>query len=323
MPTASIPPLYCPFLPHISDYVEAVETHTDEWVQAFHLHDSDFDTYHASKFGHMTCRFYPTANFKRLTVTNDLLVLLFLMDDLFDHQTTTTSTITLKGLMKHCMEVLTDDRRFSLSSGGNILAALTDVWGRAKSLSSAAFQKEFVQDIALLFESIAWQKNNAAAWSTPSLEDYIRWRPLIGGAHIAGRLILFAENIHLTSKVQLHPTVQRLNMLCGHLGCWANDLFSLSKEVGHGDLHNLVLVIQHEKGISLEAAIRETAAIHDQEMAEFYTLYKSLYNFSGGAGQLVRRYAYDLAMIVRGNIDWSTQDTHRYGAGVAFAPRYL
>jgi hypothetical protein len=312
-PEIVIPQLYCPFLPNISPYVQAVETHTTQWAGAFNLYEGKhFDTYRAAKFGYMTCRFYPTADYERLCNTNDLLVLLFLLDDLFDHEESIRSAGDVQMLMSRCLTVLKDNHHYNIQTGRGILAALSDVWSRVIEKSSKIFQREFIEDILLLFKSIEWQMKNAKTWATPTIDEYIHWRPLIGGAHIAGRLIMFAENIHLTASIQRNPTIQQLNTLCGHLGCWANDLFSLGKEVEHGDVHNLVLVLQKMKNISLDAAIHETVALHNAEMAAFLELYNSLRHFPGAAGKTVRKYAYDLSMIIRGNIDWSIEDTKRY-----------
>lgn len=302
--------LFCPFQPSISPYVQSVENHTLQWCETFQLYPGAmFNELKTSNFGYMTCRFYPTASHERLCITNDLLVLLFLLDDLFDHQDAVAQDpAALKMLMKNFLGVLTEDKHFTMENGGNVLAALSDVWQRMKACSSAAFQREFVQDILLLFNAIEWQNKNANSWKTPSISEYIERRPIIGGAHIAGRLIYFAEDIALPASIKDHPTLQRLNELCGHLGCWANDLFSLSKEIAHGDTHNLVMVIRQEKHLELDDAIHETVMLHNEEMREFHELYNSMEDFPAGA----RKYAYDLAMILRGNMDWSFEDTARY-----------
>ncbi|SEW22187.1 Terpene synthase family, metal binding domain [Chitinophaga sp. YR573] len=308
----SIPALYCPFNSQISPYASAVESHTSQWVEKFGIRD-DIRGYTESRFAYMTSRFYPTAEYSRLCLANDLLVLLFLLDDVFDNKDEEAQNPdNLKKLLYSCLEILKNDRTYTLQSGGNILAALTDVWKRMKDCTSPEYQQTFVQDMLKLFSAVDWQNKNVNASRIPSVADYIESRPLIGGAHIAATLIELTEQVHLPANIINHKKISALTMLCGHLGCWANDLYSLAKEIEHGDTHNLVLVMREEKKLNIENAINETVRLHNQEMIQFERIFHSLPSFSDEMDEEVYKYAFCLAMIVRGNIDWSLQDTSRY-----------
>ncbi|GAA3940883.1 hypothetical protein GO495_09555 [Chitinophaga oryziterrae] len=308
----SIPALYCPFNSQISPYASAVESHTSQWVEKFRIRD-DIRGYTESRFAYMTSRFYPTAEYSRLCLANDLLVLLFLLDDVFDNKDEEAQNPdNLKKLLYSCLEILKNGRTYTLQSGGNILAALSDVWKRMKECTSLEYQQTFVQDMLKLFSAVDWQNKNVNASRIPSVADYIESRPLIGGAHIAATLIELTEQVHLPANIINHKKLATLTMLCGHLGCWANDLYSLAKEIEHGDTHNLVLVMREEKKLDIENAINETVRLHNQEMIQFERIFHSLPSFNDEMDEEVYKYAFCLAMIVRGNIDWSLQDTSRY-----------
>lgn len=335
-PTFSIPALYCPFNSQISPYASAVETHTTQWVERFGLHEA-IQGYREAKFAYMTSRFYPTAEYGRLCLANDLLVLLFLMDDIFDNRDEEAQhPENLKKLLYACLGILKDGHRYTLEDWHtrqtpgqdivhknitqamvakehvNILAALTDVWQRVQACTSLSYQQTFVQDMFKLFNAVNWQNQNVNADRMPSVADYIESRPLIGGAHIAATLIELAEQVHLPKDIINHKKLSNLTTLCGHLGCWANDLYSLGKELEQGDTHNLVLVIREERQLDIEAAINETVRLHNQEMIQFERIFHSLPTFDDKTDEEVYKYAFCLAMIVRGNIDWSLQDTARY-----------
>lgn len=334
--TFSIPALYCPFNSQISPYASAVEAHTTQWVERFHLHEA-IRGYRESKFAYMTSRFYPTAEYGRLCLANDLLVLLFLMDDIFDNKDEEAQhPDNLKKLLYASLGILKEGHVYTLEDlysrympgqdivhrsitqamvakeHINILAALTDVWQRVQACTSVTYQQTFVQDMLKLFNAVNWQNQNVNADRMPSVADYIESRPLIGGAHIAATLIELAEQVHLPEHIINHKKLLTLTMLCGHLGCWANDLYSLGKELEQGDTHNLVLVIQEEKQLAIEDAINETVRLHNQEMIQFERIFHSLPSFDDKTDEEVYKYAFCLAMIVRGNIDWSLQDTSRY-----------
>lgn len=308
--------LYCPFPARISPYADAVEQHTDQWTQAFDLHRGDsFLEYKRAAFGHMTSRFYPTANFRRLSITNDLLVLLFLLDDMLDHETAPDAPpVNFEQLARQFCNVLVHDETHTRQSGP-VLAALSDVWRRMRELCNAELKGQFIQDIVLLFKAIKWQNQNTRAGIIPSLDEYSHWRPLFGGAHLAANLIFFAENTQTSLKTFRKKPLDLLTTLCGHLGCWANDLISLHKEQGHGDFHNLVPILQHEYGVTEDIAADHAVQIHNQEMRDFHMLYKRL-DYYVGRQQDIGTYIFDLAMIVRGNLDWSFVDSERYGGKV-------
>jgi hypothetical protein len=319
-PTFSIPALYCPFNSQISPYASAVEAHTTDWVKRFQLHDA-INGYGDAKFAYMTSRFYPTAEFGRLCLANDLLVLLFLMDDIFDNRDDDAQQPdNLRKLLYACLGVLQDGHTYALHQGHatmstghlNLLAALTDVWKRVQACTSLRYQQLFIQDMQKLFNAVNWQNQNVNAARMPSVADYIESRPLIGGAHIAATLIELAEQVHLPEDIINHKKLLTLTMLCGHLGCWANDLYSLGKELEQGDTHNLVLVMREERQLQIEEAINETVRLHNQEMIQFERIFHSLPSFDDKTDEEVYRYAFCLAMILRGNIDWSLQDTSRY-----------
>jgi len=332
-PTFSIPDLYCPFNSQISPYAAAVEAHTTEWVRRYSLHDA-IRGYKESKFAYITSRFYPTAEFGRLCLANDLLVLLFLMDDIFDNKDEAAQhPDNLKKLLYACLGILKEGHTYALPEKApagqdvvhqgitqtmaavdhlNILAALSDVWRRVESCTSADYQHTFVKDMLKLFNAVNWQNQNVNAARMPSVADYIESRPLIGGAHIAATLIELAEQVHVPEDIINHKKLHTLTMLCGHLGCWANDLYSLGKELEQGDTHNLVLVIREERQLAIDEAINETVRLHNQEMIQFERIFHSLPSFDDKTDEEVYKYAFCLAMIVRGNIDWSLQDTSRY-----------
>ena len=51
--------------------------------------------------------------------------------------------------------------------------------------------------------------------------------------------------------------------------CWSNDLVSLDKELQQGDVHNLVQVLQHEHGLSLQRAVEQAKQQHDETLVAY------------------------------------------------------
>jgi hypothetical protein len=156
-----------------------------------------------------------------------------------------------------------------------------------------------------------WEYDNCKGEKLPSFAQFYDKRQFLGAAHISTDLITVIEDIQLPAYILQHPAVERLTFLARNCVCWANDLFSLSKELQHGDQHNMVIVLMKERAISLDDSIKETVLLHDTEMREFVNISEKLPTFGHYDGSL-KKYVSVLANILRGNIDWSSHETARY-----------
>lgn len=300
--------LDCPFPSRISEYVLAVEDHTNQWADIFEIYKTHENRYKSALFGHMTCRFYPTASFERLCILNDLLSLLFVVDDIFDHEEgfeTSARPIRLEKFAEKFLGIIKYNESCNKEDGA-ILNAIYDVWWRLQDNSTAEWQAKFMSDIHLLFTGIAWQRENIKNGIVPNFNEFKKWRPLFGGAHLAATLIFFAQNTQTNLHKFLRGPLANLTNRCGHLGCWANDILSFQKEKDHGDTHNLVTILQHQYNISVPKSELKAIEIHNHDMMEFKEVYEDLYS-SG----IERGYISDLSNILRGNLDWS-RESSRY-----------
>ena len=91
--------------------------------------------------------------------------------------------------------------------------------------------------------------------------------------------------------------------------CWSNDIFSVHKELAHGDVHNLVIVLQHGTPSSIGAAIAKAARMHDDTVQAFERHEQKLRASAASPGVL--RFVDALKGWVRANLDWSIE-TGRY-----------
>lgn len=138
-------------------------------------------------------------------------------------------------------------------------------------------------------------------------------RQFLGAANIATDCISFAyPNLQLRKQDLQNPIIQRIIELCRNTICWSNDLFSLGKELEHGGIHNLVLLIQKEYHISMNTAIQRTVAIHDNDVQLFYSLWQDVILHEENAVSPINTYIEALADLMAGNIYWSINDTRRY-----------
>ena len=123
-------------------------------------------------------------------------------------------------------------------------------------------------------------------------------------------MIELADDVRLSRDVREHPTVLRLTQLADQAVCWANDLFSLDKEVHHQDVHNLVLALQRERGVSLSEATQQAAQMYHRAVRDFCEDRAQLPSF-GAADLYLARYLDVLEMRIQSNLTWS-QTVARY-----------
>jgi len=270
-----IPQLYCPFPSVIHADMGLIEEHTNKWVLDFELITSYdmLDKYRKQKFAAMIARSYPYGEFIDLCAWCDLNTLLFIVDDLLDEQDIIKDQESFLKIENDFLDVLENNKKCTLKQDGSILTALYDFWQRMNLRSSHSWKAKFIQGIKDMFAGGMWQFKHVMNNQLPDLQEYIRIRQYLGAANLATESLEVTGKVQLSESVYKSPMVHKLTEIARNAVCFANDLFSLSKEIaqsnGNTAEFNLVSIIRHKNKISIEEAIKEVANIHDTEVKEF------------------------------------------------------
>jgi 5-epi-alpha-selinene synthase len=123
--------------------------------------------------------------------------------------------------------------------------------------------------------------------------------------------IELVEHLHLSKAVREHSTVSRLRLMANNCVCWANDLFSVDKELLEHNTHNLVFVLRSEYGLTLSEAVEQAVTMHDAEVRAFEWFAARMPSFGEEMDAAVRIYVAGLRSWMRGNIAWA-RETPRY-----------
>lgn len=318
MYTQQLPGLYCPFPSLLNQYVEKADRHTTLWVKKYQLVTSEetWSSYHRQKFTWMVARMFPTADLNALSIAADLNTLLFILDDQFDEHGEGSAAIKQKeqferlvhaliGIMKH-------NSLISLEKGGPVLSAVSDFWKRIRKLGNLGWQVRFIESLQQAFAANLWRIEQVSHGQLPTLEEYMEWRPFFSGASFFAHLLEAIEAFSLPDYVFLDATVKKLIMLCSNTICWANDLFSFNKELEQGDEMNIVMLIRNTRDCTLKEAIAAAVAIHDDQVRQFERLSAKLPSFGTVTDAQLSRYISALSVMMKGNIEWSVNDTARY-----------
>lgn len=136
------------------------------------------------------------------------------------------------------------------------------------------------------------------------METFIKIRALTAGGYPCFDAIEIAEEIDLPLEVRQDPTLQRLERLANNILAWTNDIMSLHKDLQHGNVHNLVIILQQERQLGFQEAMDCAAELHDASMRSFVAWEQSLPSFGAAVDIGLQRYLSGLHSWMRGNLDW-------------------
>ncbi|SEW42635.1 terpene synthase family protein [Chitinophaga arvensicola] len=313
--TTTCPDLYCPFPQRLHPLVNEADAHTTAWVHTFRLATSDtaWEAYHEQKFTWMVARMFPEASLFSLCIASDFNTLLFLWDDHLDALAPNAFNTGFERMAHHMMQILETGKTFSLETGGPLLAAMSDIWQRMRQISQRPWQARFARSLKEAFTANLWRMKHVDKAHNTSLKDYMRFRPQIGGANFFLDLATLMGAIRLPADLRSNPQVKNMGLYCSRTICWANDLYSFPKEYEGGDELNLVMLLKHHQQLTLDQAVEQAVKIHNSEVALFNNTADVLSAVCAAAVKpVLEQYVLTLGQMMKGNIDWSTQDTTRY-----------
>lgn len=301
MSAIAIPPLYCPFTSRISPHAEALESANLEWLGLRKLVPPGTPL-HRARFGRLAARAYPDATLEQLAIAAAWASWLFLRDDQCDEGGLTCDPSAMRVLSDHQIDVLAS--QLPRGEADPLTAALMDLRERMLAHGGGRWMARFLANVQDYFDASVWEAGNRADRRVPDLATYIRLRDLTGAVKTCFDMFELIDG-PLAIEARHDARIVHLMQLANRAICWANDLFSIHKELAHGDVHNLVIVVQHELQVSLDKAVARAAAMHDTAIREFETHEQQVHE------PHLRRFVDALKGWIRANFDWSIE-TGRY-----------
>jgi 5-epi-alpha-selinene synthase len=301
----------CPFPSSINIHAETVHRGTLAWAQRFHLvrDDAACERLRRRRYGELMSRAYPHATLAALQLICDWNTWLFLLDDQCDETGLGKDPVRLTQLHTRLLAIL----RGALygDHAGPQICALHDLTTRLLARAGEHWLRRFSRQVELYFTANVWEATNRMHDAVPDITSYRIMRPFTGAVYTYLQMIEFAEQLDLPPVVRDHPDVQRLGQMTNNCICWSNDIISLEKELLHGDVHNLALIIAAEQRLTFQEAVDQVAMLHDAEMRAFIALAGRLPSFGAAADTELQRYVAGMRSWMRANLDWSAA-TARY-----------
>jgi hypothetical protein len=308
-----LPRMQYPFPSLVNRFASLADQQNLLWAQTFGLLKTEaaLARFKRSKFAWLVARTFPNAGYEELCILANFNTWLFLHDDQCDEAQLGQQASSLQAVTGYFSEILIREIA-QPEKGGAFALALADVWQRLLPFSRPAWRLRFIRTMQEYFRACHWEADNRAQQKAPPVADYVIMRPYTGALYVDLELIAVSEKTDLPDEVLQHSMVQRLALACNNVVCWTNDIISCAKEAEQGDVHNLVLALMRERGLSFQAAIDEAHRMHDEEVRLFAALENLLPSFDEVTDQELRRYVAVLRTWMTGNYNWSVHDTGRY-----------
>lgn len=305
------PTFFCPFPSASHPHTDTIEHNLLAWVQRFDLMEAKQAQRRLQrlKYGALIGRAYPQGGLTEVQIIADWTTWLFVLDDLCDEAGLGHSPMELAQVHAAYLDILRGGPIPQVQ--GPSPHALADLYQRMRAVASPTCMQRFIGAVADYCHGNVWEAINRARQIVPDRRSYCAMRRFTGGLYIFFALIEMVEHIELPDAVRDHPIVQRMTDIANDVVCWCNDVISLEKELHSGDVHNLVLVLQHEQGSSLQVAVDRVAALCDAQVREFIQLEERLPTFGAAVDEALHRYVQGLRCWMRANLDWSAA-SNRY-----------
>ncbi len=262
-----LPQLSYPF-PEVLKSPEAeVIAEVTDWLVKFKLGpESTYLQQHMARgFAHLASTLHPYANHRWQVLLGKWYCWAFLHDDRCD--------ASELGRQPEQIKLLTD-RLSEIFAGATVRAkdeplghALAELRGDLSAVGGAAWFAKLNTELNRYFSALQWEARNRADTQTPSVKRYLEMRPVTVGLRIDD-LFSCADGVRVPVG-KSGGVVAELTRLANEVVCWSNDLVSLDKELQQGEVHNLIQVLQHAHGFSLQAAVAQAKAQHDTTLGRY------------------------------------------------------
>ena len=262
-----------------------------------------------ARMSRLVGRFYPDASTQGLCLATDALSWAFVLDDIGDESPDGRDASRMAKRLGPLERVL-DTRDASALQSDALASGLYDLDARVAGQCTPTQAAAFRDGVREFFAGLVWEAGNRQQGRTPPLEEFVEMRPAAGAATMFIALLEILGDYEVPAAWRATESAQRLETAARNCMCWVNDLYSIVKELQHGDVHNLVLVTAAAQEVSLPVAAERALVRYNEEIALFGRL--------SAAAQLpveARAFVRGLADMIAGTRAWTLESARYRGNG--------
>ncbi|NGO06297.1 terpene cyclase [Streptomyces sp. HC44] len=310
------PDIRSPFPHRLNPFAEKARFHVAHWVRHNGLvhRESARERFERADFGWFAAVVYPTADASRLNLMADWFAWLFLVDDQLDDGRFGRSPDHVGETVDRMRAVLGGHGRCEVADPHipTTISSLAGLWERTAPHATPEWRRRFVGHLEECLRTAAvWEAGNRIDGTVPSEETYIVNRRHTGAIYVCMDLIEIVERISVPDSVHRSPEfTAALDAAC-NVVCWTNDVHSLAKERLRGEVHNLVFLVEHHRGLDRRTALDHVRTAIEEETGRYLAAEAKLLTAHPDRTRELTLYTAGMRTWMRGNLDWSRR-TKRY-----------
>lgn len=308
-----IPEIRLPFPVRLNSHVENTHARSIWWVSHFGLvgNEIELQRFCKARFAQEAAYTSPDASLEALTIVTYWYIWLFILDDQFEDDQFGRNPQHAHTAIESLKSVLLETA--SAQPGGNLAKSLHDLWLRTKQCTTTYWQHHFAQNLIAFLDSFSWEAHNRVRAVVPDLETYIANRRKTLAVGCLSDLVELAQSpaIYLPPHIYESQQFQALQCCLGDELGWLNDIYSFQKEFAHGDINNLVFVIQNMNACYLQEAVNVACTMVNNKLDSLISIEQDFLSLPSENKQGLQRYLTGLHDLLAGAVAWATM-TGRY-----------
>jgi len=320
----------------VSRWTAQAEAHVEDWAAEFGLIRSAaaWSRFRATAPGELAGRVYATAAGQaRLAAVTAWIGWLFLIDDQLDEGATGRDPVLARDRLRpfadmaaHMAGEMTTGPAVRGATAGpprlRLLGALAQVWRSVAPAMPAGWRAAFARHYFDYLCGCEWEAENRAQGRVPAEAEFLRKRREAGAIWPSLDLLEYAAGAPLTGGLRDDPLLAAARTACADVVCWTDDLLTVGKERAHGDVHNLVIVLEYATGCDERKAEDMVAQRIEARFADFGDLRRQVLASGAGTDGALRTHVAGLHDWMLGHLEWGLRAV-RYSAGGADSADYL
>lgn len=267
---AMIPTYAEPTPPAVSPYTQRIEEHVRSLGWSLGLTETQGGQERLEAgYGRFVAWTYPEASFRDLCLCAEWLFFTFILDDLHTLKVYDAPEAWIP-VHRRLMDIINNGKDPAPPRERTpFTKALTNLSIRTRERLSPGLRGRLNRHLDLFFQGFAEESANRFRGTPPGIDSFTHTRRLSVGMEFGFDLVELSLGVEVPADIYETSLFREIVEAASDVVAWQNDLHSIHLDQQRGDFHNVVIVMQHADGISLEEAIDSTVAKVQERVADF------------------------------------------------------
>ncbi|MFE9021635.1 hypothetical protein ACFYNL_24170 [Streptomyces sp. NPDC007808] len=308
-----IPTYSEPNPPTVSPYTEKIEEYVRSLGESLGLSETQGGRERLEAgYGHFVAWTYPEASFRDLCLCAEWLFVTFILDDLH-----TLRVYDAPGawapVHRRLMGIIDTGRDPAPEREQTpFTKALTDLSIRTGERLSPTLRGRLNRHLDLFFQGFAEESENRFRGTPPGIDSFTQTRRLSVGMEFGFDLVELSLDTEVPESIYESRLFREIIEAASDVVAWQNDLHSVHLDHKRGDFHNVVIVMQHAAGISLQDAIELAVAKVQARVSDFLAAEEQLVPYLTSLG-VSPRLRDEVLKVTAGMRQWTNGCLEWYG----------